>query len=475
MARPGTYLFQRKGSRNWHLRLQYPDDGMRQAAHYLFGVMPPRKIEKSLGTPDRAEAELIAGPEILQHRRAVIAYQAMRDPARYQGRLTHEPVHQPGSTLRNDDGSMIIATKDQIIHVSANGEHTISPNTTSPVFRLDMSKVNPVQRRALQELEQRIEKPPVRVQPKPKTDVDKEIVENWIAERNPAKTHANAARNMLALFQEMFPDKTFATADRDDARAMTKRLEELGNVSATVKSKLSGLVAAVNLEMARKAPRVTFNPFAGVATKKADDTTKRMSLTEADVKAIEARRDLFTDEQWLMWKWCVNTGMRPAEVYNIKEEFRETLEHHPITGEPSDIRFVWVDRSKNLASTRKIAIPSDVLPLIPKEIKGPMFTESLGELCRLINVVIQKAGVTSVDPDTGGERKVFYSCRHRVRDRLENAGCPETLAKAIMGHSKGVHGTYGDGQPLWKIKPWIEYLNHTHKKPPTVTEALAVK
>lgn len=475
MARPGTYLFRRKGSRNWHLRLQYPNDGMRQAALYVLGTMPPRKIEKSLGTPDLAEAEVLAGPEILQHKRALIAYQAMLDPVRFKGRINYEPVHAAGTTLKHGDGSMTIATKDQVIHVAVDGTQTITPNAVRPVFKIDVNAVNPVQRRALQELEQRVEKPAVKLQPKPPTDVDKEIVENWISERNPAKTHANAARNMLDLFRQLFPTKTFATADRDDARAMVKHLEGLGNVSATIKSKLSGLVAAVNLEMARKAPRVTFNPFAGVATKKAEDTTKRMSLTEADVKAIEARRDLFTDEQWLMWKWCVNTGMRPAEVYNIKEEHRETLEHHPITNEPSDIRFVWVDRSKNLASTRKIAIPSDVLPLIPNEIKGPMFTESLGELCRLINVAIQKAGVTSVDPDTGGERKVFYSCRHRVRDRLENAGCPETLAKAIMGHSKGVHGIYGDGQPLWKIKPWIEYLNHTHKKPPTVTEALAVK
>lgn len=472
MARPGTYLYKRKGTRNWHLRLQYPHDGMRQAALYVLGYMPPKKIERSLGTPDRAEAEVLAGPEILAHRKIGIVYQAMLDPVRYQGRMSYEHKQKPGLPVQHEDGSMTVATADQVIHIAPDGTQTITPNSLSPVYRLDMTKVDPVKRKAINDLQERIEGP---AKAKPNTDVDKEIVENWISERNPAKTHANAARNMLDLFRQLFPTKTFATADRDDARAMVKHLEGLGNVSATIKSKLSGLVAAVNLEMARKAPRVTFNPFAGVATKKADDTTKRMSLTEADVKAIEARRDLFTNEQWLMWKWCVNTGMRPAEVYNIKEEHRETLEHHPITGEPSDIRFVWVDRSKNLASTRKIAIPSDVLPLIPKEIKGPMFTETLGELCRLINVAIQKAGVTSVDPDTGGERKVFYSCRHRVRDRLENAGCPETLAKAIMGHSKGVHGIYGDGQPLWKIKPWIEYLNHTHKKPPTVTEALAVK
>lgn len=476
MARPGSYLFRRKGSRNWHLRLQYPTNEMKQAAFYLFGYVPPRKVERSLGTSDRAEAEVIAGPDILQHKRIVIAGQAMMDPVRYQGRVNYEPIHKPGVPTLNEDGSTTIATKDQVIHVTAEGVQTTTPNTLTKVFKLDMNAVNPVQCRAYRELSERIEKSVVK--PAPRTDVDKEIVENWIAEKQPANNHANAARNMLKLFQEMFPDKTFATADRDDARAMVKHLEDGGagrqNVSATIKSKFTGLVASVNLEMARKKPRVTFNPFSGVATKKAEDTTKRLSLTEADVKAIEARRDLFTDEQWLMWKWCVNTGMRPAEVYKIKEEFRETLEHHPITDAPSDIRFVWIDRSKNLASTRRIPIPSEVIPLIPKTITKPMFTETLGELCRLINVAMRTAGVTSIDPDTQGERKPFYSCRHRAIDRLETAGCPELLSKSIVGHSKGVHGTYGEGQPLWKLKPWIEWLNHERKKPPTVTEALRI-
>jgi len=209
--------------------------------------------------------------------------------------------------------------------------------------------------------------------------------------------------------------------------------------------------------------------------KKAEDTTKRMALSEADVKAIEAKRDQFTDEQWLMWKWCVNTGARPAEIYALQEEFRETLDHHPVTGEPSDIRFVWIDRSKNAASTRRVPVPSAVLPLIPREIKGPMFTETLGELCRLINVVMVGAGVTSPDPITTRQRKPFYSTRHRCKDRLTNAGCPENVVKAVMGHSKGVHEGYGDGQPLWRLKPWIEYLNYEVKRPPSVTEALSVK
>lgn len=478
MARPGSYLYQRKGSRNWHLRLQYPSWAMRQAAHYLFGYMPPKKVERSLGTPDRAEAELLAGPEILQHRRVVIAFQAMSDPVKYQGRISYEPAHQPGLPVQNEDGSVTIATKDQVIHIAADGRQTITPNTLSRVYRLDMTKVEPVQRRALRELEERLEEPAIKakVQTKPNTDINKEIVENWIKRRAPAKTHVNAGRNMLKLFQEMFPDKTFATAERDDALAMVEHLKSQDNLSATIKSKMSTLVAAVNLELENKQPRLRYNPFAGVATKE-DDATIRLPLTEADVKKVNARRDLFTNEQWLMWMFCQHTGMRPAEVYALREDFVDILDHHPVTGEFSSIRYIWISRSKTTSSTRKLPIPQAVLPLLPASgFKGKLFTEKLDELCRLINVAMQAAGVSDPDPDTGKERKVFYSLRHRVKDRLLNAGCSEDIRKAIMGHSKkAAHDGYGQGFAMWALQPWIEYLSPENTRPPAPASEMMLR
>lgn len=467
MARPGNYLYKRKGSRNWHLRLQYPTDAMRQAAHYVFGYMPPKKVERSLGTSDRAEAELLAGPEILQHRRVVLAFQAMSDPVKYQGRISYELTHQPGLPVLNEDGSTTIATKDQVIHITADGRQTITPNTLSRVYRLDMTKVEPVQRRALRELEERIEKPSVKLQPKPDAEIDKEIVENWIKRRAPAKTHVNAGRKMLALFKKLHPTKTFATADREDALVMIEHMKTEGNLSATIKGRMSTLVAAVNLELENKQPRVKYNAFAGAATK-SDDATIRLPLTEADVKKINARRDLFTDEQWLMWIFCQHTGMRPKEVYALREEFVDILDHHPVTGEFSSIRYVWISRSKTTSSTRKLPIPQAVLPLLPAGgINGPLFTEKLDELCRLINVAMQNAGVSSPDPVTGKERKVFYSARHRVKDRLLNAGCSEDIRKSIMGHSKkAAHDSYGQGFALWVIQPWMEYLSPENTRPP---------
>src|ERR1035437_1840521 len=50
--RKGSYLFLRPDSQNWHVRLQSPGG----------------RIEKSLGTPDRAQAEILAMPYIQQHK-----------------------------------------------------------------------------------------------------------------------------------------------------------------------------------------------------------------------------------------------------------------------------------------------------------------------------------------------------------------------------------------------------------------------
>ena len=52
-----SYLFLRPDSRNWHVRFRYPD----------------RVVEKSLGTPDRKRAEILALPHIAHHKETLLA------------------------------------------------------------------------------------------------------------------------------------------------------------------------------------------------------------------------------------------------------------------------------------------------------------------------------------------------------------------------------------------------------------------
>lgn len=480
MARPGQYLFQRKGSQNWYLRLQYPTADMREAVERLIGRLVPAKIEKSLGTPDRRQAEVIAGPEILEHKRFLLVYNAMNKPgwsrartaedqalfeAAYQSMLERNrfvagqpaPLHAPGKTIRSGDGSMIIATATDLIHLDPEGNQIkIVPNVRSEKTAYVV---------------ERSSDPPAnfwRAKTVRGPDVDSDIVETWIEERKPAKTHANAARNMLALFREVTASKTFANADREDAKLLVVELQRQGNVSATIKSKLSGLVAAINLEMSKKKPRVKFNAFSGVAKRDPDDTTNRLALDDDDVAKMEARLDLFTADELLMWQFCLRTGMRPAEVYAVREEFSERLAHNPHTGKPFSCRFIWISRSKNEASTRRIPLPSGLIPYLPEKIEGPMFTEALDNILGRINDKMREVGITSIDMKTKRERKVFYCTRHRCRTRLSDGGIDEKVARWIMGHPKDDHRRYGDDLANYVKLPWLEYLDPLAKRPPSL-------
>ena len=47
------------------------------------------------------------------------------------------------------------------------------------------------------------------------------------------------------------------------------------------------------------------------------------------------------------------------------------------------------------------------------------------------------------------KKKFIHSLRHSMKDSLSNSGCPEELAKALLGHSDGsVASRYGSGFTL---------------------------
>ncbi|MGA8616012.1 MAG: hypothetical protein WB760_30865, partial [Xanthobacteraceae bacterium] len=58
VKRKTDYLFQRPGSANWYIKLQGP------------GV---HRIEKSLGTSDRRQADILALPMIAEHKARLLA------------------------------------------------------------------------------------------------------------------------------------------------------------------------------------------------------------------------------------------------------------------------------------------------------------------------------------------------------------------------------------------------------------------
>jgi len=93
------YLFQRPGSTNWWIKLRSPG----------------KRIEKSLGTPDRAQAEIVALRDYIpDHKERLLPARPRIEPA-WQHKL------EPGREHAGPDGSRIVATDKELIHIGHNG------------------------------------------------------------------------------------------------------------------------------------------------------------------------------------------------------------------------------------------------------------------------------------------------------------------------------------------------------------------
>jgi hypothetical protein len=99
MTRKIDYLFLRNGSRNWQIKLQYPGE---------------ERIEKSLGTSDRAQAEILALPYIQDHKMRLLE-------ARPGVQVTWCHRFAPGQEHITPDGERVVADERELIFLNDNG------------------------------------------------------------------------------------------------------------------------------------------------------------------------------------------------------------------------------------------------------------------------------------------------------------------------------------------------------------------
>src|SRR5260370_18267506 len=118
MATKIHYLFLRKGSRNWQLQLQYTGPVAEQ--------MGRKRLEKSLGTPDRAKAEILALSYIQQHKLALMQEQKKKDFD-----FTFRPEYEPGRQHLGPFPERIIAPNKDLIYLDDHASITkTAPNDT---------------------------------------------------------------------------------------------------------------------------------------------------------------------------------------------------------------------------------------------------------------------------------------------------------------------------------------------------------
>jgi integrase len=409
-----SHVFKRTGSDQWWIRLR----------------SPTKTTEESLRTSDARQAEIWALPKIGAHKAALLAAKPRFEESRWY-------EYEPGREHIGPEGERIIATKDSLIYLDANGAIIGEPRPNGGAeYRHPTRLKEPSWELFDREL--------ARAAAPKKNGGDDDLLEVYIAQarkgRGLADHQAKEARDTLALFKEVTKGMAIKDATRADGRRVVEHLKGLGLKSATIQKRLGWLVAMS--KFAIDEGRLKFNAFSGVA-KQGDDAERRLPLSDDDIAAIKANLDKLRERDQLLLRLLATTGMRFSEAYQIKEEMTE-----------GGCRYVVVG-TKNEQSLRRVPLPQDVLPFLPTGgIKGPLFTgASSGALLKRFSVFLdKKCGIT--DPN-----KTLHSLRHRAADKLRAAECPTDIRYALLGHEKKtIADGYGAGFAVPVLRKWIDKI-----------------
>ncbi len=408
-ARHGSYIFQRPGSDNFWIKLRSPTG----------------RVEKSLGTSDRREAEVIALPLIAEHKAKLLAARP---------HLIWDRKFEPGEHA-GPDGGKIVANERELIYLNHNGAYLrTEPNAAQMV-------VPPYPESAARAVVKFVRS--LDHEPRPAVAVkngDDTVLETYLKHANITGQYEREARAVWALFKSSC-DKPLRDADRDDGRKLVAHFESKGLKSATIQKKVGWLTAACNLAM--KEGRLKFNPFSSIVPER-NDKLRRLPLDDADMKVAKRNLDKLSESDQLLFRLLASTGMRLSEAFEIDGEMKER-----------GVRYVMVGK-KTEQSLRRVPLPAAVLPYLPKVIKGPLFVSKHADppdmASKRLGKFLDDIGIT--DP-----RKVVHSLRHRAQDRLRAAGCPEDVRWALLGHEeKTVAAGYGEGFPVPLLRKWVDKI-----------------
>jgi integrase len=400
MARKIDYLFLRKGSRNWQLKLQSP------------------RIEKSLGTPDRGQAEILALPYIQEHKvRLLEAKQGVQVTWHHRFAPEQEHITPDGERVVADDRELIFLNHNgAIVRKEPNGEFAV----TIPPLREQKAIVRREEQRR-----------------RTATNADDALIETYLKHKNVSGYYEREARAVWTLYKQLTNGKPLKDASRDDGRKLVGYYEKQDLKSATIQKKIGWLTAAVNLAIDEA--KLKFNPFSSIVPER-DDKQRRLPLSETDIRNVKRNLDQLDEGDQRLFRVLAATGMRLSEAFEIDDEMKER-----------GCRYIIVGR-KTSQSLRRVPLPATVLPFLPCKIEGRLFPGGPKAASKRLNRFLNNIGIA--DP-----RKVVHSLRHRAQDRLRAAGCPEDCRWAILGHEEEtVAEGYGEGFPVTLLKRWIDKI-----------------
>lgn len=404
------YLFKRKGSDNWYIRLQPPGQ---------------RIVEKSLGTSDLKLAEIAAMPLIREHKAFM-----------YQRRPTVTPfwhrAYEPG--LRMIDGEQVIATERELQFIDASGNVVRREPNGGPAELLTPAPRGGPSFKAYDDAKR----------PTPVVkNADDALLEAYIKHKGLDGLRERQARDIWHTFRDVVK-KPLKQCTRDDGRAVVAELGDDAK-SATLRRRMVPLVATVNLAI--KDGKLTFNPFIGCVQDR-DDEEEREAFDDADMKLIRANLHRLSKSDQLLVRLLATTGMRRGEAFEIN---REQIEN--------GIRFVTIG-TKTPQSLRRVPFPADLLPYLPPKITGQLIPGRMDTAGKRLREWLTEIGIT--DPD----KAPMHSFRHRAAQRLRAAIPDESLREAIGGWANGKKkktsrkygNKHGKGFPLSMLKKAIDKI-----------------
>jgi integrase len=404
-AKHGSYIFRRAGSENYYVKLR----------------SPAGRIEKSLGTAIRQEAEIIAGPLVTAHKAALMAARPRMETA---FKREYEPGLHTGL-----NGERIFATATELHYLDEVPIRAVPNGVT--VRRLVGGPLS-----AKGEFEAfdaaYDERPKVATK-----NSDDAILDTYLNHRGIDGYARREAETVWRTFKELTDNKALKNATRDDGRKLVQHFKDDGNKSATVAKKLGWLRAAVRLAI--KEGQLQFNPFAEVVAED-DDELRRKPLSDAEIKVCKKNLGKLSTSDQLLFRFLATTGARLGEAFQIDGEATERGMRYCIIG------------TKTSQSKRRVPFPADLLPCLPKKIAGALFTGDTAGASKRLNRFLDECGLT--DPSI-----VVHSLRHRAADRLRAYECPIDIRRAILGHEDGsVSEGYGEGFSVKLLRKWIDRI-----------------
>jgi integrase len=423
-ARHGSYIFQRDGSSNYWIRLRSPG----------------KRTVRSLGTSNKDTAIELAGPMITAHRAALAA---MRPHVETAWTLQYQPGLHTGL-----NGEKIFATDTTLHYLDATGQ-TISTEPNGFIGRRLVGRAMPAAQEFAAFDAAEMERP-VKADP----EGDDLILTRYLDFKGTVGYPRKEAQDAWSVFRTLTKSKPLAKCGWDDGRALVAHYAAQGLKTASIHKKLVRLNGAVNFaKRTGKLDADTVNPFAGVVAKEGDDSTDKVALDDADLKACRKHFHKLSAHDQLLFRTCCTMGLRIGEAFQIKSE--QTLQ---------GIRFCEVVSRKGRVGSkptvRRVPFPAHLLRPgtgFPAVVKGPLFSGTPNNAQHRLNDWLHDVCGIGKKDETGRYDKTMHSLRHRAISLLEEAECPDPINRRLFGHVTDEHEGYV--KVIKVLKKWIDLVD----------------